>query len=151
MKKLLTLCFVRKNDQVLLGLKKRGFGKGKWNGFGGKVEAGESLEGAARRELKEEACIEAGELEEVGKLVFEFEGEEEKLEVHVFLTNSYSGDPCETEEMRPEWFDIKELPFDQMWLDDPHWLPPVLSGKNVQGTFLFRDIEKLLKSTVEEW
>jgi len=28
---------------MLLGLKKRGFGKDKWNGFGGKVEANESI------------------------------------------------------------------------------------------------------------
>jgi len=25
-------------DEVLLGFKKRGFGQGKWNGFGGKVQ-----------------------------------------------------------------------------------------------------------------
>jgi hypothetical protein len=42
MKKLLTLCIVHQNDKVLLGMKKRGFGMGRWNGFGGKVEAGAS-------------------------------------------------------------------------------------------------------------
>ena len=38
------------NDkQILLGLKKRGFGEGKWNGFGGKVQPGESIaQGAIR-------------------------------------------------------------------------------------------------------
>lgn len=34
---------------VLLGMKKRGFGAGKWNGFGGKVQPGETIEEAARR------------------------------------------------------------------------------------------------------
>lgn len=132
-------------------MKKRGFGEGKWNGFGGKVEQGESLEDAARRELKEEACIEVGELEKAGELLFEFEGDDEQLEVHVFLTDEFSGMPCETEEMRPEWFPIREIPYERMWLDDPHWLPFVLSGKKVNGTFLFRGTEKLLKSSVEEW
>lgn len=44
---------------VLLGLKKRGFGTGKWNGFGGKVEANENIRQAAVREMKEEAGIES--------------------------------------------------------------------------------------------
>ena len=37
--KLLTLVFLREGSKVLLGMKKRGFGVGKWNGFGGKVRA----------------------------------------------------------------------------------------------------------------
>ena len=48
-KKLLTLVLVREPGKILLGMKKRGFGQGRWNGFGGKVENGESiLEGAKR-------------------------------------------------------------------------------------------------------
>lgn len=49
--KLLTLLFVLHPDskQVLLGYKKRGFGNGRWNGFGGKVESNESIETAAVR------------------------------------------------------------------------------------------------------
>ncbi len=48
-KKLFTLYFVLQPGRVLLGLKKRGFGAGKYNGFGGKVEAGESIVAAALR------------------------------------------------------------------------------------------------------
>ncbi len=58
MKKLLTLCIVHQHPRVLLGMKKRGFGIGHWNGFGGKVEEGESIEEAAKREVKEEAAEE---------------------------------------------------------------------------------------------
>ncbi|MDP4007437.1 MAG: hypothetical protein Q8P55_02500 [bacterium] len=43
MRKLFTLCIVQQEGQVLLGMKKRGFGKGRWNGFGGKVK-GEPIE-----------------------------------------------------------------------------------------------------------
>ena len=43
MAKRYTLMFLRRGaDEVLLGLKKRGFGKGKWGGFGGKIEKGET-------------------------------------------------------------------------------------------------------------
>ena len=47
--KLLTLLFVLKPGKVLLGYKKRGFGVGRWNGFGGKVQQGETIEEAAKR------------------------------------------------------------------------------------------------------
>lgn len=47
--KLYTLIVVKKNDQVLLGYKKRGLGVDKWNGFGGKVEEGESIDDGALR------------------------------------------------------------------------------------------------------
>lgn len=47
--KLLTLVLVVRPGRVLLGMKKRGFGAGKWNGFGGKVQPGETIEDGARR------------------------------------------------------------------------------------------------------
>ena len=47
--KLLTLAFLLDGNRILLGFKKRGFGMGKWNGFGGKVENGETIEQAAKR------------------------------------------------------------------------------------------------------
>lgn len=42
-RKILTLCIIHEHPRVLLGYKKKGFGAGLWNGFGGKVEAGESM------------------------------------------------------------------------------------------------------------
>ena len=48
-----TLCFpVRSDGKVLLGRKKRGFGVRKWNGFGGKIEGGETFLQCAVRELR---------------------------------------------------------------------------------------------------
>lgn len=55
-KKLLTLVFIRNGMDILLGYKKRGFGQGKWNGFGGKLMEGESIEDAAKR-LVQQACF----------------------------------------------------------------------------------------------
>jgi 8-oxo-dGTP pyrophosphatase MutT (NUDIX family) len=56
-KRILTLCIIHKNSKILLGMKKRGFGAGFWNGFGGKVKEGESIEEAAKRETKEEIGV----------------------------------------------------------------------------------------------
>ena len=47
--RLYTLVLVVQPERVLLGMKKRGFGAGRWNGFGGKVEEGETIEDGAKR------------------------------------------------------------------------------------------------------
>ena len=67
-KKLLTLCEVIDfpNQRILLGLKKTGFGAGVYNGFGGKVEANETILDAARRECKEEATIDLDHCQKIG-------------------------------------------------------------------------------------
>ncbi|MCX6723644.1 MAG: NUDIX domain-containing protein [Candidatus Staskawiczbacteria bacterium] len=73
-KKIMTLCIVYQPPKILLGMKKRGFGMGRWNGFGGKVDNGETIENAAKRELREEAGIEVKNLDKVGIIDFEFKG-----------------------------------------------------------------------------
>lgn len=136
-KKILTLCLIHNDTQILLGMKKRGFGAGKWNGFGGKVEAGESVAEGARRELSEECGLDVAELEEAGIMHFYFEGNPEILEVHVFRGVDYSGEIIETEEMLPRWFNRNEIPFDEMWQDDKHWMPLFFEKKRFFGKFIF--------------
>ena len=55
-------------------MKKRGFGKDKYNGFGGKINDDEDVEDAAIRELYEESGVKATKkyLEKVGELTFIF-------------------------------------------------------------------------------
>ena len=149
MKKILTLCIIHQGDKVLLGMKKKGFGEGRWNGFGGKVEEGETIEEAMRREVQEECGILLKDFDKRGVLEFEFQGEPEILEVHVFGARDFQGDPIETEEMRPQWFSIEEIPLEKMWPDDKHWFPLFLKGKNFSGKFLFKDHDTILKYTLE--
>lgn len=137
MKKVLTLCLVQKEDKILLGMKKRGFGQGRWNGFGGKVTNGESIEEATKRELAEEAGIIAKDIKKRGVLNFHFENDPEVLEVHIFSSNDFNGQPQENEEMSPRWFLYDEIPFSEMWPDDKYWLPLFLTGKKFKGKFLF--------------
>uniref|UniRef100_A0A669QC00 Oxidized purine nucleoside triphosphate hydrolase n=1 Tax=Phasianus colchicus TaxID=9054 RepID=A0A669QC00_PHACC len=70
--RLFTLVLVVQPPRVLLGMKKRGFGAGLWNGFGGKVQPGESIEDAARRELLEESGLTVDTLQKMGQITFEF-------------------------------------------------------------------------------
>jgi 8-oxo-dGTP diphosphatase/2-hydroxy-dATP diphosphatase len=149
MNKLLTLCIVTKGEEVLLGMKKRGFGAGRWNGFGGKVIEGETIEQAAVRETKEEAGIEVKNIQEVGILNFEFEGNPEILEVHVYKTTEYNGEPVETEEMRPQWYAFNKVPYADMWPDDKFWLPECLSGNRFKGYFLFGKEDVVLKQDLQ--
>ncbi|DAZ95025.1 TPA: hypothetical protein N0F65_003742 [Lagenidium giganteum] len=152
-RKLLTLAFVLRPSStgdgvdVLLGEKKRGFGMGKWNGFGGKVEASDaSIAAATARELEEEAfvCVAVDDLDPRGVITFSFEGGKEILEVHIFVATKFTGEPTESEEMRPQWYAEADIPYNQMWADDRLWLPHVLAGKSVAGHAHFADEQTIL-------
>lgn len=150
MKQQLTLCVLCEESHVLLGMKKRGFGAGKWNGFGGKVDVDETLEDAACREMKEESGINVSKLEKAGELEFSFIGESDILHVHVFRVLAYTGSPVESEEMRPAWFRMDSIPYDTMWADDPHWLPLLIAGKKFKGACTFQDDDTLCEVAIRE-
>ena len=76
-----------RQQRILLGHKQRGFGTGLFNGFGGKLEANESLLEGAQRELLEETGIDVPleDLISVGTLHFTFDDAVDyEMEVHVF-------------------------------------------------------------------
>jgi 8-oxo-dGTP diphosphatase len=136
------ICFLMKDGQVLLGMKKRGFGSGKWNGFGGKLKEGEDPRDAMVREIKEEIGISVlpDRLREMGTLEFKFQNNPDWDNFcTIFTLAEWSGEPSESEEVRPQWYPIDKLPFDAMWVDDPHWVPLVLAGKKIKARFLFDD------------
>src|SRR3989344_4954019 len=147
---LTTLCIIHQNSKVLLGMKRRGFGAGRWNGFGGKPLPRETIEESLRREIQEEAGIEVGKMQKVGFLEFEFNDNPEIIEAHIFRADFFIGEPKETEEMRPQWFHIDEIPFADMWPDDVHWFPLFLEGKKFKGKFLFGENDKILEKNLEE-
>ena len=129
-----------KEKRILLAMKKRGFGEGKWNGVGGKIEEGETVEEAAVREAHEEigVLIAPERLSHVATIDFAFRDKPEfNQRVHVFFTDHWAGTPLESEEMRPKWFAVSRIPYKEMWIDDEHWLPRVLAGERVRASFTF--------------
>ena len=146
-----TLLFLIKDNQILLAMKKRGFGEGRWNGVGGKPDVGESIKAAVVRECIEEIQVTPHQLKEVATLNFSFPEAKKALnqQVVVFLCKAWEGKPIETEEMSPKWFAINKIPYDKMWSDDRYWLPTVLKGKYVRADFHFDDKDNLLEYSVE--
>ena len=141
------LCFVIRNGQILLIRKKRGLGAGKINGPGGRLEPGETAEAAAIRETQEEIGVTPTGLDHVGELFFQFlDGY--KLHVAVFAASDCVGELIETDEATPIWTDLSRIPYEEMWQDDPHWLPLVLKRTKFMGYFVFEG-EKLLNYHVK--
>jgi len=136
--KKVTLIFCIKEDQVLLGMKKRGFGSGKWNGYGGKVQAGETPGAAAIREIEEESGI-VGNVKNITQVAFIrfYFDEIPVFECYVYLIYIWKNEPIETEEMRPQWYSIANLPLEEMWAADTHWLPLILNGEKIEAKVNF--------------
>jgi mutator protein MutT len=147
------LVFLRRGDELLLAMKKRGFGAGRWNGAGGKVEAGETVEEAARREVREEIGVGVAMLAEVASLRFYFapDGSDPVQNIHctVYLCEDWEGEPVESEEMAPQWYPIDAIPYDAMWPDDKFWLPQILAGQYIEAEFLFGEGDEILDMQVD--
>lgn len=140
-----TLCYPVKDGKVLLAMKKRGFGMGKWNGPGGKDQEGETPEETCRRETKEEIGVDLDKLEYRGVIEFVFEFKPEWNQVcSIFVANEIIGEPLESEEMMPAWFPLESVPYMDMWADDPIWLPGVLAGGMVSMRFFFDEAGAVL-------
>ncbi|XP_045680941.1 oxidized purine nucleoside triphosphate hydrolase [Phyllostomus hastatus] len=148
--RLYTLVLVVQPERVLLGMKKRGFGAGRWNGFGGKVEEGETIEDGAKRELQEECGVTADTLHKAGRIEFEFEGQPERMDVHIFRADSVQGTPAESDEMRPQWFPLDRIPFADMWPDDSYWFPLLLQKRKFHGYFKFQGQDTILDYQLRE-
>ena len=71
------------------------------------------------------------------------------MQVHTFMSLKWQGEPVETEEMRPQWFKLSEIPYGEMWQDDRLWLPFVLQGKRVRTRFTFDEHENICAAEIE--
>ena len=131
------LCFLLRDEKLLLIRKKTGFGAGKITGAGGRIEPGESPEETAIREVREEVGVSIRSLRKVGLLEFYSTSPEPDWIVYVFLSSDFEGEPAPSEEAEPQWVSVDELPLDQMWQDDSIWLRHALSGRFVRGKFWF--------------
>ncbi len=131
-----TLMMILRDGQVLLIRKKKGLGAGKFNGPGGRIEAGETPVQAAIREVQEEILVTPAGVCEAGELKFQF-ADGHSIHGYVFTATGVEGVPKETEEAIPYWFPVGAIPYHEMWADDRIWMPLLLEGRRFVGRFLF--------------
>lgn len=138
--------------QVLLGHKLRGFGLDKVMGVGGHVEAGESNLQAAVRETSEETglIVAESDADQRATLIYRFPRRPAlDAQVAVFVARAWSGQAVASNELRPAWFPVVELPLDRMWDDEQYWLPRILDGESLKAEFVFDDpCEKVIRLDV---
>jgi mutator protein MutT len=146
---LTTLLFLRREGEILLAMKKRRFGAGKWNGVGGKVEPGETVSQAAVRECQEEIGVTPINPQLIGELHF-FDLPDVEHYCYVYAATDWHGEPRETEEMRPQWFKENDIPYAAMWPDDSLWMPLFLAGKLFKGTVTVSENDKIVRHDITE-
>jgi 8-oxo-dGTP diphosphatase len=135
-----TLLFVITSRDILLIHKKRGIGKGLWNGPGGHIEEGETPEQAAIREFEEETEATPLHVEAKGFLDFYILDEDFSMRVWIFTGDGVDRMVAkETKEAFPCWFRHTDIPYGKMWMDDRLWLPHVLKGRSVHGKITMRE------------
>lgn len=137
---------------MLLAMKKRGFGEGRWNGVGGKVEGDDTIEQAMIRETQEEIGVTPVVYEKVAEVHFDelFKGVPTIMNVHIYTCTKWSGEPSESEEMRPRWYAEADLPYADMWDDDPYWLPQVLAGQKIVADIVMTPEDTVESCTITE-
>ncbi|KAJ2818075.1 Nudix (Nucleoside diphosphate linked moiety X)-type motif 1 [Coemansia erecta] len=133
MQPLYTVIFPLEDDkdvsQVLLGLKKRGMGEGLWNGFGGKLEPNETIDACAY--LLFMKCRSGWE-----------------ITIFVYVARGLVGDLCESDEMRPQWFGVDELPYEKAHTEARLWWPTMLAGHTFSARFVFSQ-DDLVEHSIE--
>lgn len=148
-----TLLLLRRGDEVLLAMKKRGFGAGRWNGVGGKLDPGETIEQALVRECLEEIGCTPTSYHKIAEHDFMMDSDTDSpwhMFVHTYMCDEWEGEPVETEEMAPRWFNISNIPYDDMWQDDRYWFPQALQGKLLRTVFTFDKDENLIAQQITE-
>lgn len=141
------LCFLLRDTpergaEVLMGLKQTGFGIGRIVTLGGHVEAGESPEQAAVREVFEESGVTVAEadLEHAGTIEFIFPARPEwDMSTVVYRARTWEGEPAASAEIHPAWYPVDGVPYPQMWPDSAHWMPEVLAGRTFDAVVTLAD------------
>lgn len=116
---------------------------GKYNGLGGKLESGEDIVSGFKREVKEEAGIEAIDIILKGTINWPgFGGVGEDWFGYIFRVDSYEGEPfSESEEGYLEWVSLDKFDEVNFWESDRYWLDMVFkdNGKVFHGVAPFED------------
>ena len=149
--KLATLCYLRRGGQTLMihrVKKQNDMHQGKWNGLGGKLEAGETPEECAVREIWEESGLNATHLVLKGFLTFPAFDEIDDWYTFVFVVDRFDGELIDPEEGYLEWIDDEALLDLPLWEGDREFLPWLDRPGFFSGKFVYEAGELASHSVV---
>ncbi len=115
---------------------------GKWNGAGGKKQEDETVIETAVREVHEEIGVKVREedLEKCAEISYgKTDDPNWGMDVQIFITRTWKGELKESEEMKPDWFELEDIPFGEAWQDLVHWLPRILAGEKLKAAFIYKE------------
>ena len=133
-------------------------GKGKLNGYGGKIKKNETPKHATVREVDEETkhglIVREQDLEPRGKIIFyNFKGLP-ICDVHLFVCLEFSGEPNESKEMLdPKWYAASQIASLDMMPGDRLFIPILLEGRTIpDGWITFsEDFSKVISRSLESY
>jgi 8-oxo-dGTP diphosphatase len=119
--------------------KKNDYHEGKWNGLGGKFEAGESPEDCVIREVKEESGLDIKNPGLNGFITFPmFDGKEDWY-VFIFTADNFSGELIDSCEGRLEWIPNDKLTELNLWDGDKIFINWLRQDKFFSAKFIYED------------
>ena len=117
---LTTLCYIEKDGCYLMlhrVTKKNDINHDKWIGVGGHFEEHEGPEDCLRREVKEETGLTIDSFKFRGIVTFISDDEPAEY-MHLFTTDSFSGEIIDCDEGKLEWYPIDKIDELELWEGD---------------------------------
>ncbi len=140
---LATLCYLHQDGHTLMlhrVKKENDIHAGKWNGLGGKFEAGETPEECVIREVKEESGLDIRNPKLVGLLMFpQFKGAD--WYVFTFTADECEGELIESNEGHLQWIPDAQVESLPLWESDHIFLPWIREGKFFSAKFVYEGEE----------
>lgn len=141
---LATLVYIVKDGKTLMIHRCKRDGdnhKGKYNGLGGKFEAGETALECAKREVFEESGLEISKIQFKGHILFpKFDPQGNDWFVFLYVAHDFSGAmKNENPEGVLEWVPNDKLLDLPLWEGDKHFLKHLFEDSFIEGKFFYEN------------
>jgi 8-oxo-dGTP diphosphatase len=113
--------------------------EGKWNGLGGKFNAGESPEECVIREVFEESGLTIQNPKLCGFMTFPGFKDDVDWYVFVYTAVEFSGTLIDSDEGTLEWIEDSKITSLPLWEGDPIFLKWIEEGKFFSAKFVYKN------------